>query len=104
LIGEVDFPNPHIRPWASRRSVDEQVASLDAAVAGATYGVCLYPMSAALAELEAVRDIRDKPYTHRLAAGAGQLDVVFFRMDVLESYGSTVSDTVRCQGQSAPKE
>lgn len=86
VIGEEDFPNPHIRPWASRRTLDEQVASLAAAVKGTSYGVCLYPVSTALAELDAVRQLADQPYTHRLAAGAGQLDVAFFRMDVLESY------------------
>lgn len=86
VIGEEDFPNPHIRPWANRRTVDEQIASLAAAVEGTTYGVCLYPLNAALADLDAVRQLADRPYKQRLAAGAGQLDVAFFRMDVLESY------------------
>jgi hypothetical protein len=86
VIGEEDFPNPHIRPWANRRSTDEQVASLDAAVDGTTSGVCLYPLSKALVGQEEVQALSDKPYTQRLAAGAGQLDVVFFGMDVLESY------------------
>jgi hypothetical protein len=86
VIAEEDFPNPHIRPWASRRSMDEQVASLAAAIEGDSYGICLYPLSAALTELDEVRALVDRPYTQRLAAGAGQLDVAFFRMDVLESY------------------
>src|ERR1700680_822788 len=25
---EVDYPNPHIRPWPPRRSIDEQVESI----------------------------------------------------------------------------
>jgi hypothetical protein len=95
VIGEEDFPNPHIRPWKNRRSGDEQIASLRAAVAGETYGICLYPTSAALADMEEVRVLADRPYTQRLAAGAGQLDVAFFRTDVLESYRNDPRFTFR---------
>src|SRR5437016_835927 len=62
LIGEDDFPNPHIRPWKSRRSVDEQSGSLAAALAGENYGICLYPTSTALADKEEVRALADQPY------------------------------------------
>ncbi len=95
VIGEEDFPNPHIRPWKNRRSGDEQIASLRAAVAGETYGICLYPTSPALADMEEVRVLADRPYTQRLAAGAGQLDVAFFRTDVLESYRNDPRFTFR---------
>lgn len=86
VIATEDFPNPHIRPWASRRSVDDQIASLRAAVDGRAYGVCLYPTAAALAENPALQALADQPYKQRLAAGGGQLDIAYFRMDVLESY------------------
>src|SRR5579872_2216747 len=86
VIGEKDFPNPHIRPWASRRSRDEQLASLSAALAGESYGVCLYPLGAVLQGREELSRLANRPYTQRLAAGAGQLDIAYFRMDVLESY------------------
>jgi hypothetical protein len=95
VIGENDFPNPHIRPWKSRRSVDEQVASLEEALAGENYGVCLYPSSAALADREELKALADRPYRQRLAAGAGQLDVAFFRTDVLESYRNDPRFTFR---------
>lgn len=95
VVGEDDFPNPHIRPWESRRSIDEQVVSLAAALANENHGVCLYPTSTALADREEVRALADQPYTQRLAAGAGQLDIAFFRTDVLESYRNDPRFTFR---------
>jgi hypothetical protein len=86
VVAQDDFPNPHIRPWASRRSVHEQIDSLRNAVAGTEYGVCLYPLPSVLETRDEVKALADRPYTQRLAAGAGQLDVAFFRMDVLEAY------------------
>jgi hypothetical protein len=95
VIGEADFPNPHIRPWASRHSVDQQIASLEAAVAGENHVVCLYPTSTALAGRGEVIALGNQPYTQRLATGAGQLDVALFRMDVLESYRNDPRFTFR---------
>jgi hypothetical protein len=95
VIGEEDFPNPHIRPWASRRSIDEQISSLAAALAGQNYGVCLYPTPSALVDREDVKTLADRPYTQRLAAGAGQLDIAYFRMDALESYRNDPRFTFR---------
>jgi hypothetical protein len=43
VISEVDFPNPHIRPWSSLRRVDEQVRALRAATEGNGRSVGLYP-------------------------------------------------------------
>jgi hypothetical protein len=86
VIDEEEFPNPHIRPWSGRRSVEEQVVVLRAATEEGSFGVCLYPTASALADLDEVQALADRPYTQRLAAGSGQLDVAFFRMDVLESY------------------
>jgi hypothetical protein len=81
-----DFPNPHIRPWASRTPVDDQVAAVAAALSGTSYGPCLYPTREVLADHPLTRGLSDRPYTERLAKGAGQLDVAYFRMDVLEGY------------------
>jgi hypothetical protein len=81
-----DFPNPHIRLWASQRTANEQIAALEAAIDGSTYGVCLYPRTPVLEDLDHVLSLADQPFRQRLARGGGQLDVVFFQMDVLEAY------------------
>lgn len=80
-----EFPNPHIRPWASPRSLDDQTAALRAAAAGGAT-VCLYPTKKALAERLPHDVFRDEPFRRRLAEGAGQLEVAYFSMDVLEQY------------------
>jgi hypothetical protein len=86
VISDEDFPNPHIRPWSSMRSAEEQIKSVRGAIEGASDGVCLYPTALALADRDEIRDLADSPYTQRLAAGGGQLDIAYFRMDVLEAY------------------
>ena len=85
IVSEADFPNPHIRPWPSRRTVDEQLADLDTAAQG-TGRVCLYPTAAALSELLPPDLHRDQPYRRQLAAGCGQLELAYFSFDVLELY------------------
>jgi hypothetical protein len=86
VVGEEDFPNPHIRLWATQRSIDEQLAMAEAAVSGDHPSACLYPTSLALGGNEAVTALADRPYTQRLGAGAGQLDIAYFRTDALEAY------------------
>ena len=85
IVSEADFPNPHIRPWPSRRTVDEQLADLDTAAQG-TGRVCLYPTAAALGELLQPDLHRDQPYRRQLAAGRGQLELAYFSFDILEQY------------------
>ena len=85
VVSEADFPNPHIRPWPSRRTVDEQLADLGAAAHG-TRRVCLYPTAAALSELLPPDLHRDEPYRRQVAEGGGQLELVYFSFDVLEQY------------------
>ncbi|MDV6261916.1 hypothetical protein [Rhodococcoides yunnanense] len=43
MASEVDYPNPHIRPWPSRRTIE----SLDG-LADAADGVVVYPTPSAL--------------------------------------------------------
>jgi hypothetical protein len=47
VVDEEDWMNPHIRPWPSRRSIEDQTASIDALPDG-EYGVRLYPTHKAL--------------------------------------------------------
>jgi hypothetical protein len=66
-----DFPNPHIRPWANRTPVDDQVAAVGAALNGSGAGVCLYPTAAVLADHRRTGNLSDRPYTERLAKAPG---------------------------------
>lgn len=86
VVSENDYPNPHIRPWKSRRSIDDQVTDLRDAATGVSYGVCLYPKPQIMAEVLEAGDYVDLPYERRLAEGQGWLDVAYFRFEVLESY------------------
>lgn len=85
VVTEADFPNPHVRPWPSRRTVDDQVASLES-LAQAEYGLCLYPTPLALAENPACDTSPDEPYRKAMAEGRGALELAFFRFEVLEQY------------------
>ena len=53
MVSEVDYSNPHIRPWPSRRTIESQSESLDE-LAGAGYGVVLYPTPLALGDRKSV--------------------------------------------------
>jgi hypothetical protein len=85
VITADDYMNPHIRPWPCRRPVEQQIADLRKA-SDAEYALCLYPTSAALAERLDPRLFRDRPYNRRMAEGGTTLGLVYFRMDVLETY------------------
>src|SRR5258708_9990186 len=85
VIAEVDFPNPHIRPWSSRRRIESQVSSLRDAIAGKG-PICLYPTRQALVPRLKEDAHRGAPYKRRMAEGAGALDVLYFTLDVLEPY------------------
>jgi len=85
VVGEVDYPNPHIRPWPTRRSIDEQVASIETLLTS-QYGVCLYPTPKALASRRISKALADRPYRKAMAKGRGTLELAYFRFDVLEGY------------------
>lgn len=80
-----DWMNPHIRPWSSRRSRDEQLQDITNS-ADAQLVVCLYPTATALAEHLEPGVYADQPYRRRQAEGGGRLEVAYFRFDVLEAY------------------
>jgi hypothetical protein len=85
VVGEIDYPNPHIRPWPTRRPIEEQVK--DIAASDGEYGaVCLYPTAGALTDRLDPQLYLDQPYRRRLAEGRGTLELAYFRFDVLEVY------------------
>jgi hypothetical protein len=71
VVSEEDFPNPHIRPWPSRRTIDSQIASLER-LGSDRYGLCLYPTPAALAE-RVQGMYPEEPYRQAMAGGCGGL-------------------------------
>lgn len=85
VVSEKDYVNPHIRPWPSKRTPEEQVASITE-LATSEYGLCLYPTPQALAENPVPEAHPDKPFSQAMANGRGTLELAFFRFDVLEQY------------------
>lgn len=85
LVSEKDYLNPHIRPWASKRSLQEQVRELsEYPIDG--YGVCLYPTAAGMRGVRLPGRYRDHPYRQAMARGRATLELAYFSMDVLEPY------------------
>lgn len=86
VVSERDYPNPHIRPWPSRFGMEAQLADLRAALAGETYGVCLYPTPKAMDGRTELEEWSHQPYRRALAKGRGHLELAFFTLDVIEPY------------------
>ncbi|MEU4494188.1 hypothetical protein AB0F96_12240 [Streptomyces sp. NPDC023998] len=85
VVGEGDYPNPHIRPWPTRRPIEQQREEINSS--GAENGaICLYPTAKALESRLEPQVYLYEPYRRRLAEGRGTLELAHFRFDVLESY------------------
>jgi hypothetical protein len=84
VVTEADYLNPHIRPWASKRTVEDQLADVDQAADG--WGYCLYPTPRAMEGRPEVGRWPNEPYRTRMASGAGSLDLAYFSVDVIEHY------------------
>ena len=85
VVSEKDFYNPHIRPWPSRRTADQQVASIEALTPDAN-GVCLYPTPLALKKYRTTKRYPGQPFRHEMAKGRGALELAYFAFEVLEQY------------------
>ncbi|WP_165070308.1 hypothetical protein [Marisediminicola senii] len=85
MVSEVDYPNPHIRPWPSRRTIESQIESLDE-LAGAKYGLVLYPTPLALSGVRVPARLKGHPFGAAMAKGRGTLELAYFSFDVLEPY------------------
>lgn len=85
VVSEEDYPNPHIRPWPSRRSIEAQVKSLEALIQS-QYGLCLYPTPEAVSQAEVETIDAGEPFRRALAAGQGTLELAYFEFEVLEPY------------------
>ena len=83
----VDFPNPHIRPWPSKRTVADQGDSLEALKRdNASSDVCLYPTPLGMKGVRLPKRFAGRPYEIDIAKGQGVLELAYFTPDVLEFY------------------
>lgn len=85
VVSDADWMNPHIRPWASRRSVDDQVHSLRA-LRRESYCVCLYPTPTAMKGVRLPNRFAERPFDQAMGRGRGSLELAYFAVDVLEPY------------------
>lgn len=85
MVADVDYLNPHIRPWPSRRTIESQMESVDT-LAGPGYGVVLYPTPLALKGVRVPTRLRAHPFGAAMAKGRGRLELAYFSFDVLEPY------------------
>lgn len=85
VVDESDYLNPHIRPWQSKRSTDDQIASLRNLYIDEHF-VCLYPTPTALKEYDLGDRFKGLPYDRQMAEGRGTLELAFFKYEVLEPY------------------
>lgn len=76
-------PNPHIKAfsWVTK---EQQIEFLDSI--GLSDHCCIYPSQTTLASEPRAANYADRPYTHEIAKGAGQLDYRAFELSVLEFY------------------
>lgn len=87
VVDSQDYINPHIRPWQSLRSIDDQIASLASLKGAGEYGLaCLYPTPKGMKGVRLPRRYNDRPYEKELAKGIGVLELAYFTPDVLEFY------------------
>lgn len=85
VVSEEDYPNPHIRPWPSRRSVAQQIESVRQ-IDEDSLDVCLYPTPLALSRHRTRKTYPNEPYRAAMAKGRGTLELAYFSFEVLEQY------------------
>ncbi len=75
-------PNPHIRAFPDDNPGDQLAKVKTVPLSQA----CVYPTPTNLSGRLGRTTYRDRPFTRALALGAAQLDLCFFRLEVLEIY------------------
>jgi len=85
VVSDADYPNPHIRPWASKRTTEQQVDSIKK-LNKESYQLALYPMPVALKAYKKKKRYPGQPYRQEMGKGRGTLEPAYFRFDVLERY------------------
>lgn len=95
VVTNGDFPNPHIRPWASRRTNADQIESVELIRSGNNAieedRVCLYPTPRAMLGRLDHHLFVDEPYRRELAKGNGDLELRYFTFDATRERSATAS-------------
>ena len=78
-----DYPNPSIRPWKSKRTVDDQLEEITRI---GSRDFCVYPTALAMNRCPDLWLFPTEPYRHRMAGGSGTLELAYFDLDVIEPY------------------
>lgn len=84
VMSQVDYLNIHIRPWASRRTVEAQISSLD--LSDSDERVALYPTRLGMEGVALPEQVMGRPYQEAITRGCGVLETAFFDLGVLEAY------------------
>ena len=84
-MSDVDYPNPHIRPWPSKRTIESQIESLDE-FAGAADGVVVHPTASALEGVRVPARLKGRPFGAAMAKGRGTLELAYLSFGVLQPY------------------
>lgn len=82
VVGPGDYPNIHIRPWPSRRTIDEQIEELRG-LSDDDYGD---PTTKTLKGKKLPKRFEDAPFARAMARGRSTLELAFFSSDVLEGH------------------
>ena len=85
VVTDADYMNIHIRPWPSRRTLEQQVQDLFE-LETTDYGVCLYPTASGMKGVRLPNRMTGRPYDRAMARGKGTLELAYFEFDVLEQY------------------
>lgn len=85
VVTDSDYMNIHIRPWSSRRTLEDQVQDL-VSLKGDDYGVCLYPTAGGMKGVRLPSRMTGHPYDRAMARGKGTLELAYFEFGVLEQY------------------
>jgi len=85
VVSDADYLNIHIRPWKSRRTIDDQLADLRE-LRHRSYGVCLYPTAEGMKGVRLPKKYESRPFEKDMAKGRGTLELAYFDLSVLEQY------------------
>ena len=85
VVTGADYMNIHIRPWPSRRTMENQIEDMRE-LSPSDYGVCLYPTPAGMKGVRLPARLDGRPYARAMARGRGTLELAYFQFDVLEQY------------------
>lgn len=86
VVSFADFSNPHIRPWVSKRTIEDQLLDIRELSEDDPHGFCLYPTSFAMEDVTLPKKFDGRPFHVAMARGKGTLEIAYFDFEVLGNY------------------